>query len=781
MSMPMPKQQLLPQTQAAAQTPTPWTWRLCLAVILVVAAGLRLYHLETPSLWWDEMVVPLTARFPLAYILDFSRHCEMHPPLYHLFIKLVQGAGQSDFALRLPSAVFGLATVYAAWRLFGKLYDRSVGLFAAAFLAGNAMQVWHVRQVRPYAILCLLFVFSLFYFLRFLRNGRNRDLWAVLALNVPLFLLHYFTYQIVLAQGVILTLSWLYPAGGPAIRFRQLTLFAVGTAAVALPVLLYFFLPSQTTLSIFAFKSTWEEMARLIADYAAQVLWSHDDVALRLALGALVVAGGAVMRKSAPRELTACLLLAVIPAFVLFCMRKAAYFSPRHFLFMTIPAAVLIGHTARLLPRPGMVAPVALVLAAVPAGVLFSQHSGAYYDETSYHHPVFVTDFKPMAKELAQRLRPGDILAASDQGIVNAVSWYLDQFVATNPFYSQRLEAGTGAYTVTFLAPYKAWGHLGQTEEAFVEAVGTIEAAEPVLNATLYRLPIKREPSPVIDAVPYHLRRRMEFPAFYRQVDAFTDMTISPYWGGEAMATRNNQPGRLRYRLENAAGPGPQQLQFVLEYKNQGQGSTMAYAVRFDDEPATPLFTSHGPDPAEAATISITREKPYKTMLLSLETICADQTARYPGGNLETAVFRGFDLEIVPSGPFDSPAVIANLRETNLGKIEHNQNNIWRWGMGPSSLLTFELDQARPLWLEFDFDNLIPGQNVVVAANGDIIATLSGLAAGTQERHRLPLAGRPGKNTVIIASTIWNHGSITFAETDIRPMSLFIRKLRLTP
>ena len=69
----------------------------------------------------------------------------------------------------------------------------------------------------------------------------------------------------------------------------------------------------------------------------------------------------------------------------------------------------------------------------------------------------------------------------------------------------------------------------------------------------------------------------------------------------------------------------------------------------------------------------------------------------------------------------------------------------------------------------------------MVAANGDIIATLSGLAAGTQERHRLPLAGRPGKNTVIIASTIWNHGSITFAETDIRPMSLFIRKLRLTP
>ncbi|MFP5259287.1 MAG: glycosyltransferase family 39 protein [Acidobacteriota bacterium] len=780
----MPNTQHFPRSDAATRqdAATPWTCRLCLAVILAVAAGLRLYHLETPSQWWDEIIVPLTARFPLAYILDFSRHCEMHPPLYHLFIKLVEGAGLSDFALRLPSALCGLATVYAVWRLFGALYDRSVGLFAAAFLAGSAMQVWHVRQVRPYALLCLLFAFSLFYFLRFLRNGRNRDLWTVLALNVPLFLLHYFTFQIALAQGVILALFWLWPTGGRrVVDFRQLLAFGLGTTVVALPVLFFFFLPSQTSLSIFSSKAGWGEMGRLILDYAAQVLWSHDDLALRLALGALLLVGGAVMWRRAPRELAACLLLAAIPAFVLFCMRKTAYFSPRHFLFMTIPAAVVIGHVARLLSRPWLVMPAALALAAVPAGILVYGHGQDYYDETSYHHPVFVTDFKPMAKQLAVRLRPGELLVASDQGTVNAVSWYLDQYVAHNPFRGQRLEAGAGDFHVTFFAPYKTWGHLGRTEEAFREAVGTIDSAEPVLNATLYTLPIRREAAPIIETVPYHLRRRMEFPAFYRQVDSFSDMTISPYWGGEVMATRNNHPARLAYRLENTAGPGPQQLQFVLEYKNQGQGSTMAYAVRFDDEPPVPLFTSHGPDPAEAATVSITREKTYKTMVLSLETICADQTARYPGGNLETTVFRGFDLEIVPSGTFDSPAAIGNLRETNLGKIEHNQAQMWRWGMGPSSLLTFELEQAGPLWLEFDFDNLLPGQNVVVAANGEIIATLANLAAGAQERHRLPIAGRPGKNTVIIASTVWNHGTVTFAETDIRPMSLYIRKLRLTP
>ena len=775
----MAKHHNLPASGRASSHDTGWTWRLALGCILLVAAALRLYHLETPSQWWDEILVPLTAAFPVAYILDFSRHCEMHPPLYHLFIKLVEGMGVSDFALRLPSAAFGLATIYVVWRLFSRLYDRTVGLVAAGFLAGSAMQVWHVRQVRPYAILIFLFTLSLFHFLRFLRERRNADLLVVLAINVPLFLLHYFTFQIALAEGVILALCW--RPHGQGVSLRQLVVFSLGTAVVALPVLFFFFLPSQTTLSIFSFKAGWGEIGQLIVAYSAHVLWSHDDWPMRLGIGALLLAGGAAMGKKTPRELAACLLLAVIPAFILFCMRKTAYFSPRHFLYMTVPAAVLIGHVGRLLPRPALAVPLALILALGQAGVLYFGHRAAYYDETSYHHPVFITDFKPMAKELAQRLHPGDILVASDQGTVNAVSWYLDQYVAANPFRSQSLEAGRGAYSVTFFAPFMTWGHLGRTEEAFREAVGPIDSAEPVLNATLYQVPIQRDAPPGITAVPYHLRRRAEFPAFYRQVEAFTDITVSPYWGGEAIATGNNRPARLSYRLDNAAGPGAQQLQFVFEYKNQGQGSVMAFAARFDDEPPVPLFTSTGPDPAEAKTVTIGREAPYRTLTLTLETVCADQTARYPGGNLETAAFRGFDLEIVPAGRFDAAPVVADLQEINLGKIEHNEANIWRWGLGPSSTLTFALAQAMPLWLEFDFDNVLPGQSVVVAANGEIIATLNGLDAGSQHSLRLPIAGRAGNNDVIIAYTHWNHGTATFAQTDIRPMSLFIRKLRLVP
>jgi hypothetical protein len=121
------------------------------------------------------------------------------------------------------------------------------------------------------------------------------------------------------------------------------------------------------------------------------------------------------------------------------------------------------------------------------------------------------------------------------------------------------------------------------------------------------------------------------------------------------------------------------------------------------------------------------------------------------------------------------------VEERHLGKIEHNAANIWRWGLGPQSELRFELPEATDLLLEFDFANVIAGQTVTVLANGEAVAVFPDLAVDAREDRRIPLAGRQGANTVAIAVSDWNHGKTTFAPADIRPMGLFIRKLRLVP
>ena len=52
---------------------------------------------------------------------------------------------------------------------------------------------------------------------------------------------------------------------------------------------------------------------------------------------------------------------------------------------------------------------------------------------------------------------------------------------------------------------------------------------------------------------------------------------------------------------------------------------------------------------------------------------------------------------------------------------------------------------------------------------------------GVVDHRRLAVSGRKGPNTIVLAYADWNHGKTVFAETDLRPMALFIRKLRLLP
>ncbi len=302
------------------------THRIALWIILAAAAFLRFYRLEVPSLWWDEMVVPLTSRFPVDYIIDFSRTCEMHPPFFYIFMKGVTAAGRSDFALRLVPALFGTASVYLLYRVFRELFNKNMALIAAGLLAANTLQVWINRFVRPYSIILFLFILSLYFLLRFLKNGSNRELAKLLGVNAVLFCLHYFTFHAAFSEFLVM-LGCLYFFRTP-ITLRQIAAFCAGTLAVAVPILVFFFLPSRTTLSIFTFKATYGEVGGLILSYLGMLFFRFDLPALKYGLLALFLAGAALMAKKDRRLLFVCLGLMVIPCVNQMLIKKTAYFSP---------------------------------------------------------------------------------------------------------------------------------------------------------------------------------------------------------------------------------------------------------------------------------------------------------------------------------------------------------------------------------------------------------------------------------------------------------------------
>jgi len=186
-------------TAAASRAPAASTesrlpkW-LPLAVLVLLAAGLRLSTLGLQSFWYDEAFTPVhVLHGSLAATLRAMVHTENTPPLWYV-IEWVDARvlGTGEVALRLPSALAGVATVPVAWAIGGELAGRRAALVAAALVAVNPLFVWYSQEARAYALFVLMAALAMLCFLRAEREP-TRARMVAFALSGSLALLtHYF-------------------------------------------------------------------------------------------------------------------------------------------------------------------------------------------------------------------------------------------------------------------------------------------------------------------------------------------------------------------------------------------------------------------------------------------------------------------------------------------------------------------------------------------------------------------------------------------------------------
>jgi 4-amino-4-deoxy-L-arabinose transferase-like glycosyltransferase len=146
----------LPRPAADSRPDPPSTALIrSLAAATLVAAALRLFRLGHQSLWVDETFTWASAggggSLSLRDLLE-----NVHGPLYSLALHAwMRIAGESEWALRFPSALAGILTVPAmawlAWRWLG----REVAAPAAWLAAGSPFLLWYAQETRNYAWLML--------------------------------------------------------------------------------------------------------------------------------------------------------------------------------------------------------------------------------------------------------------------------------------------------------------------------------------------------------------------------------------------------------------------------------------------------------------------------------------------------------------------------------------------------------------------------------------------------------------------------------------------------
>lgn len=128
----------------------PWLW-----AFMALGLALRLWHITAPF-WYDEVFSASLARLPLANLWAAAVG-DVHPPAYYLLLwGWAKIWGYSEFALRLPSVLSGLALIWVVGRLANSLgMTRPARLLATGLTALAPFQVYYSQEARVYSLLML--------------------------------------------------------------------------------------------------------------------------------------------------------------------------------------------------------------------------------------------------------------------------------------------------------------------------------------------------------------------------------------------------------------------------------------------------------------------------------------------------------------------------------------------------------------------------------------------------------------------------------------------------
>jgi uncharacterized membrane protein len=224
-----------------------------LILILLFAAGLRLYALGRASFWYDEfgsleastgrglahLKLPLNQiivdpphftslqNAPPAWRIWTSLNLDNHPPLYFLLLRFTRDMlGDSEWAVRLLSVICSLVSLLFFFGIVRKQLGDAPALAATALMALAGSQITLAQEARPYALWLALSLVCAWIVLRIERRGISWVLGVSLCVSAWAALLtHYFAVPILFS---LLTYTFL------RVRGRHLigTLGALATASV---------------------------------------------------------------------------------------------------------------------------------------------------------------------------------------------------------------------------------------------------------------------------------------------------------------------------------------------------------------------------------------------------------------------------------------------------------------------------------------------------------------------------------------------------------------------
>ena len=329
----VPEESVAPASRLAAN-------RNALVLILLTFAGawLRLWHLGAKSLWLDEGATVALARASWPHFAWVWWHGEAElQTIYFLLMRGWVHGGLSEYWLRLPSALFAIASIPLLYVVARKFMGATAALAAAALLAFSPTHIYFSQEARSYTLAILLVLLSTYFFLLAVEGGRARDwaMWTVF--GIAAFYAHDFAALVIVVQAASLLFK---PSPVP---WRKLLLCGSITFLAAIPGLTYPLRASPENLHF-----VWMPRGSPKEIWHLAMFFGGSGIKVAFALALWIAGIVAILRKRRRAEAETwwrgmlIMLWAILPPLILGLISlRQPLFLDRYMVF-SLPAAILL-------------------------------------------------------------------------------------------------------------------------------------------------------------------------------------------------------------------------------------------------------------------------------------------------------------------------------------------------------------------------------------------------------------------------------------------------------
>jgi hypothetical protein len=179
-------------------------WLILIACLLLGAFTLRIWSINKESFWADEGWSMLIANGPTLGTVVGNTVNDQHPPLYFAILHYwTMAVGDSELTSRMLSTLWSLLGVALAYRLSTDVFrSRGAGLLGALILGLADNDIMMAQETRHYTQMTALALLSSVYYFRYVRSGRRGAGLGWFGASVALMYTHYLGAFVLLIQGL---------------------------------------------------------------------------------------------------------------------------------------------------------------------------------------------------------------------------------------------------------------------------------------------------------------------------------------------------------------------------------------------------------------------------------------------------------------------------------------------------------------------------------------------------------------------------------------------------